>query len=336
MSGSNKYKRYIVITETLVILAWLFAALLPWLDPRVDGIAWRCVGCVAAVLLSLTSVLIHELGHIVVGWICRMRLISVTVFRIRISRIDQSVGIVSAPFSEGKCEMIPSGNGCLKARLIAFSLGGVLFNFLYAAAFIALYCCLPYHFALMLFAAIAPVNLAEGLRALYPAEVNLSEGKTDGKIAIDLIKGTPSALLTMRIMQLHGALYEKTYQELDQELFYDVPNAEDDRYARLALLQLRLQYEDCCGNDDAAKACLEEIRLLSKEMPCEVQEEVEREIALYRMAAGEIAYEAETAQTLLDEIQKTPFKGLKAYEQRVLDRILQKRDESSDHSSDDC
>jgi len=358
MSGFAKqiiYKIIITIVWIAAGVAMVFFCYLQKDSPEIEIFVLLALVFVFLALFPL-EILMHEFGHLLFGWIVRMKWMSVSIFHLSILRTGKRITWRFHINSDGACAMVPVGNRHLKARVIFYSLGGIIFNFAYGATALILYFLLPKNLVLTIFAALAPVSIAEGIAALLPFE--LSAGKTDGRMVLDLIKNEPSAMLALRVMQLQGELCRCSYDEIPRERFYDVPVVREDDYAYLSLLQLRFQYENYCGNRDEARTCLNRLLSLSEYLSSEEQREVtcekqcflftqdgrttavREEESNYDSVMGKLAalinerYDEDRYEWLQKAIDGTPLKGLRAYEQRILERIVQIKKSSANDAEE--
>ena len=146
---------------------------------------------------------------------------------------------------------MPASSNHIRGRMIAFALGGVLMNFVYGVVFLTLYFTIPVTPALFFFELFAPLNLFEGLVALFPAGV--SAGKTDGKVMLDIARHTPDSEVFLSVFVAQGMLRTKTYGEIPRGLLFDLPVVREDLWEFLALTQLRWQYLFYTGDKEGAK-----------------------------------------------------------------------------------
>lgn len=357
MSGRGKRIAYTIGTGLIRIVAYVATLfLLYWSFREQDlDVLWLLLAWIAVELIIPVDVLVHELGHLSFGWMAGMKAVSVTVYHIRFSRIGKRVRFCWTTRSDGACEMFPKSDRHLKGRVIACSLGGIAFNFIYGAVLLALYFVCPPHWALSLFAAYAPLCLADGIVALIPME--LPAGKTDGGVVAALIKNEPSALVMLRVMQLQSMLYRRSYAELPRELFYDVPVVREDDPAFLSLLLMRFQYDWECGNTAQARACLDRLLSLHDDLPNDAWADLMCDAGCFYLEegnlngakscfseaarsmnglSGELATLAlgngdeELTKKIGKQIKRLPLQGSRMYETRRLEQI---KKASANHNS---
>lgn len=255
MSGRSKRIIYYIFMAFVTLGGAAGTALLAYFGLRfadLGAIFVLVAFCVCLFLFPLHTVL-HEAGHALSGTLAGMRAVSLSVGYLHFDWSKKFTATFSlSSEASGATALLPRSARGVRGKLIFALMGGALLNFIYGAVFLTLFFVLPHNLALMFFVLFAPLNLCEGLLALYPVE--LSAGKTDGKFLLDLIQKSPDAELSLRVMTAQGALYHKTYAELPQGLLFDVPVVREDSAAFLALLQLRYRALASAGDPEAAAA----------------------------------------------------------------------------------
>ncbi len=240
MSGRSKQIAYYIFLTVLTLCGAAGTALIAYFGLRFEDIEALFVivaFCVCIFLFPLYTVL-HEAGHALCGALVGMRVMALSVGYLHFDWSRKFTATFSLDSDvSGAATLLPRNGGGVREKLTFALLGGALFNFIYGAVFLTLFFVLPHNLALIFFVLFAPLNLCEGILALYPIE--LPAGKTDGKFALDLIKKRPDAELSLRVMTAQGALFKKTYAEIPRELLFDVPVVREDSAAFLAILQLR-------------------------------------------------------------------------------------------------
>ncbi len=274
MSGKSKQIAYYIFLTLVTLCGAAGTALLAYFGLRFSDIGSIFVlvaFCACLVLFPLHTIL-HEVGHVLCGTLAGMRAVSLSIGYFHFDWSKKfSFSFSLSSEASGAAALLPRNGRGVRGKLMFASVGGMLLNFIYGAVFLVLFFVLPHNLALIFFVLFAPLNLCEGLLALYPAE--LSAGKTDGKFALDLIKKHPDAELSLRVMTAQGALYRKTYAELPRELLFDVPAVREDSTAFLALLQLRYRALVSLG-DHAAVSVILRLRSLFEYLPAAGKGEV--------------------------------------------------------------
>ncbi len=264
---SGKTKRIIYIIFNLVL--WLAAIgglflMLRFGIPKEKPEAGEFLACgmlVLAIILRI-PVLIHELGHLVFGWFSGFKVQAVSLGLVRITRSGVSFNGYSSV--AGATEMLPRSGKNMRARFFILTLGGALFNFIVGGALLALYLCLPYHEAFLFCGMLALFSVYEGLRALFP--VRLPAGKTDGAVAVGLIKKAPEEEIALRVLKAQGVLVCGKFSDLSRDLLFQTPVVREDDPAFIALLFLRMQFLLYHGEEIAANEVLARLEDLGEYM----------------------------------------------------------------------
>lgn len=237
------------------------------------------IAVLVSYILSL-HVLLHEIGHLLAGWLCGNKFVC---FRIWWLTVDRREGVRFTPLgggAAGEVAFYPTTGKRVKARYLVTTLGGACLNILYAALFFSLYFALPDHpTALLFFEMLAPISLAEGLCALIPA--SLPDGKTDGAVALGIIRGNAEETVALRILTAQGILYRGSFSEIDGNLLFDTPVVREDLPAFRALLFLRMQYLLFVGKRGEAQRACGRLAVLSEYMDAEEQAQVGRYAKLF-------------------------------------------------------
>ncbi len=260
MSGKTKRILYTVTEYTLRAAAFVGVILLALFTvPRPFGTAeWLVLnGFIAAIILRIPAT-VHEIGHLLFGWIAGMKCASVTLSHFRIAG-----GKVRFVFSDadGSCEMFPKNGKSVRAKTIAFTLGGSVLCLAVGLAFLLLYLLLPYQVELLFCAFMGVYILFEGLIALYPAE--LPAGKTDGAVLLGILKHSSEEDVMLRVLTAQGILHRGTYSDIDRDLLFAPPVVREDLPAFHALLLLQYHYLKEEGDEAGAAEKLGRLRSLS-------------------------------------------------------------------------
>lgn len=273
MSGKTKRILYYSCNAVLwcasiagVVLLFLFTA------PNPAAVAEYLVvsAVILAVLLRIPAVL-HEVGHLLFGWLVGMKFVGVTLSFLRISR--GKVRFVTANYA-GETEMFPKKRGHVRAKTFLFALGGPMLCLMLGAMFLALHLCLPYHAGLLFGGMMGILLLYEGLVALIPAE--LPAGKTDGAVLWGLVRRAPEEEVMLRVLTAQAVLYRGSDRELGRDLLFSVPVVREDLPAYHALLFLQIRYLKEMGETEEAFRSLERLRSLQMYLTDEEREELEK------------------------------------------------------------
>lgn len=178
------------------------------------------------IVLLLVGVIVeefvHEGAHFLVGGICSM---GVKAPKIKL-------------FKSSSVELCPKGVKGLKGRFIATVLAGLVFDLLLIAVGVIAFA-VPSVPAIIGFA--SPYALYSFIINVAPFEYG--EGKTDGLVALEMIKNEPTAQVLMNILKIQGYMRSGVLMsDLDEGLLLDVPQLPEDDINFIILTQLRYEY----------------------------------------------------------------------------------------------
>ncbi len=261
MSGRIKRIFYQIADLTLYALAVasMVTMILLQMGRNFGAGDWAAgIAAFLCIVLQLPAA-IHELGHLIFGWLAGMKCASVTVSYLRIGggRVR-----FANPSYAGAAEMYPKNGNKIYAKTVAFTVGGAVLGFLVGGVLLALFLALPYHPALLFCGLLAPFVFYESLRAWIPAE--LPAGKTDGAVLMGLIKKSPEEEIMLRVLTAQGILYRGLFSDIPEALLFDTPVVREDLPAFLSLMMLRVQYLLDRGEEDGASEALFRLKLLSE------------------------------------------------------------------------
>ncbi len=296
MSGRTKRTIYNITDIGLWIGMIAGACLLLYFTARPLG-AWEWTVWflfLAAILLRLPAA-VHEIGHLLFGWLSGMKCAGVTLSYLRIS--DGRIGFTNPNFA-GAAEMYPKNGKGTRGKVVLFTLGGALFSLVVGGVFLALFLVLPYSAGLLFCGLFSLPCLYEGIRALLPAE--LPAGKTDGAVLLGLLKGSPEEEVMLRVMRVQGILFRQPFSKLTEELF-DIPVVREDLPAYHALLFLKMQWQL-----DSDLGAAEQTFELLKSLETYMEEGERAELGRYAAVFGGDFRK-----------KKSPFEGVRLLEERL-------------------
>ncbi len=205
-----------------------------WLVFEIGGEWWNIVACILlCVLFFPLAAQLHELGHKLFGLFVKM---------------DVKLGKF-ALFSPSSCTVMPKSSKNIRRSFIVTACGGLVVNFLFAAAGIALMCC----------ANEATIGLFVAPSSLYLLIINAvptgsGESATDMRMIIDAAKNTEEWQVLERVLTIQGRLYEGTpIEDIEEDFFFSVPQIAEDEPAFIMLVSLRADYYAAIGDDSNAK-----------------------------------------------------------------------------------
>ncbi len=259
MSGNSKK----VLYNILSFILWLAAIageilLMLFTVPMPIGTSVWLVGIAFILSIALRiPAAVHELGHLLFGWLCGMKFVGTTISYFRIAK-----GKVRFCHSEsaGSTEMHPKNGKHIRGKAIVFTAGGFIFCFAAGGILLTLYLVFPFNPGLLFGGFLSVFLFYEGLLALYPAE--LPAGKTDGAVLFGILNGSDEENIMLRVLTAQGILYRGTYRDIDRGLLFSVPVVREDLPAYHALLMLQIEYLKDMGEREEAEKKLGRLRSL--------------------------------------------------------------------------
>ncbi len=197
-------------------------------------------------IAAIISDSLHELGHLIIGKICDF---SFNCIRIAFIKIYKHCGKVKVTFKRlpdsiaGAIEMLPKNSKNLKKRFLLTVSGGPLFSFvvfvfclisfilhdkLHFAAYALICTGLPYAFHLFFYNALP---------------LNFQGDNTDGAIIWGVALNDTSYVTAINLLTIEGLISEgRSPSEIDEKLYFDLPQLAEDDLNFIILLSYRLMY----------------------------------------------------------------------------------------------
>lgn len=225
-----------------IAFALVFAALCAFVSWQEYGL-WSIAVCAAMLLALPLSSLLHELGHMLFGAICKIK--AVPKFKL---------------FGSSCCKLIPKTDKGLKARLFFTALGGVLINM--AVALIALVA-VRFLKAPAWLTFIIPSNIYLCILNIIPAQFN--SGATDGLVCNELINNTDTAKVMTAVLTVQARILNGGKIEEQEELLFNLPQIREDDINFIALTELRYEYFKAKGDTEQAQKHFARLEELKKE-----------------------------------------------------------------------
>lgn len=222
-----------------------------------------------SIVCGLVCTLFHELGHLIFGKINNFAFLSFTVWFFRISKIGKKLRFDFVKMNEeaGSTEFIPIGTKNLEKRLKSMTFGGLLFSF------ITMLFSLPVFFItstpLWLYCFLA-MFLPIGAFVLFGNALPMvNDGAyNDGGVIYGINKQTDSIKVLINILKVHAELYKgKTPAEIDETLYFDLPQLPEDDINFITLLNLRYNYYLDKQDYENAKKIISRLTTLTEYMP---------------------------------------------------------------------
>ncbi len=252
--------------------------------------AWQAgisqtVACVCGLALSFSfAPLLHEFGHLVAGKSVGFALVYFKAFCFKIAEKEGKKAFsLAVPFAPDQTQMLPKFAGNMQKRALWYTLGGLLFSGV-ASLLLVTMAILAENFVAW---GIFPYTAYVFLLNIFPVEY--ASGKTDILVAVGLKRGYDGEKCMLSAMEIQGRLYEgKAFQEIDEGLYFDLPQLCEDEPLYAVLLDLRYRYyldgEDYAGAAD----CLNRLALAQAYLSDEETQRVAAELTYMHALSGDL------------------------------------------------
>ncbi len=209
------------------------------------GLWQMLVYLLACILFFPVASLLHELGHMLFGAVCGMR--------VKLSK--------TALFCPSGCAVRPLRSTAVRTRFILTALGGLILNFVFAAVGMG------FLFAsggLLWISLAAPSSFYLFMINVLP--LNYAAGDTDMLLAVQAIKNTAEWQVLGRVLKIQGMLAEgKNIADIEESYFYSVPQIAEYEPAFIMLVSLRADYYAAKGEEAKAQECKQRLEGLLRE-----------------------------------------------------------------------
>ncbi len=265
--------------------------------------AWRegvgsAIACVCGFALSLAlSPVVHELGHLffahAVGFDCVY--IKCFCFKMQVKKGKKRLSLAS-PFAAEQTQALPRFGGNMPRRAAIYTLGGLLFSGFVLVAILSealLRSCLTESD----FVTWGALPYAAYLFLLNALPLEYAGGKTDTLVYRGIKRGADEEKCMLAAMEIQGQLYEgKSFKEIDEGLYFNLPQLREDEPLYAMLLDLRYRYYLDKEEWEAAADCLNRLALAQGYLPDEQVEQVAAELVYMHALNGDIALAEESGK----------------------------------------
>ncbi len=205
---------------------------------------WSIAVWVAMIAAIPLSSLLHELGHMLFGAMCKIKT------KPRFTLLGAS-----------SCQLMPKTDKHIKTRVIITAYGGIVVNALIALGLISL---IAANSALAWLSFIVPANIY--LMILNSMPVHFSTGKTDGLVINGLIDNDDESKVMLAVLTVQAQILNgKPIEEVDESLLFDLPQIREDDQSFIALTELRYEYMNAKGETEKAELYKQRFEELKKE-----------------------------------------------------------------------
>lgn len=298
--------------------------------------------------------IIHELGHVCFAKAQDMRPVYVKCFCFRYARNNGVKTFTLAnPFTPDETQVLPNRSGDMKKRALWYARGGLIFSVIAIAALI-LCACIGGGRYFFLGALTYTVYLA----LLNLAPLPYANGKTDTAVCRGIKRGGDEEKTWLAAMEIQGKLCQgSSFAQIEERLYYDLPQLCEDSPLFATIQDLRYRYRLEKGEIDAAakelnrlaqaqpylsdnnlgKVCAELVYMHALRGDREGAEAngkfcraylqsssvtAKRILAAFAAAFGKTDEASLLKQAALDGLKKEEIKGIAAFEEILLSRIV--------------
>lgn len=256
-----------------------------------------------AVAVGFICTLLHELGHLIFGIKNKFAFLSFAVWFFKFSKIGGKLRFDFTKMSEeaGSTEFVPKTTEDLEKRLKKMTFGGLLFTFFATCISIPIFF-IPtaplwlYCFLSMFLPIGAFMLFGNGLPMINDGVCN------DGGVIYGIVKKTDSVKVLINILKIHAELYQgKTPAEIDEGLYFDLPQLPEDDLNFITLLNLRYNYYLDKEDYENAKKIISRLTTLTEYMPKSIYNSVKAD-ELYSYCTFDLSNEKADDLTL--ELEK--------------------------------
>ena len=227
---------------------------------------WILRFVVGGIVAGLICTIVHETGHFFAGKKSGFVFSSMVIWFFKISKDGEKIKFSFVMFNQqaGYTEMIPSTQEDMDKKLIKMTKGGLIASFVVMILGIpALF--LTDYISVWLFS-IWSMLLTMGAYFFFGTALPASDDHTlnDGAVIYNIKKQTPTSKVMINLLKIQANLYQgKSPSEIDEKLYFDVPQLPEDDINFALLLNARYTYYLDKKDFINAKKCSE--RLLSLE-----------------------------------------------------------------------
>lgn len=232
---------------------------------------------------------VHELGHAIFAGGANMQIMYCKFFCFKFFRKNGKLKLgFASPFAPDQTQVIPKSGGKMKTRASAYTLGGLIFSGLFLALVLvpAIWLACLGKFKGNLFG-IVPYMGYLFLLNILPVEY--ASGKTDALVFRGIRKGFDAEKVMLSAMEIQGQLYAgKSFSEVDEGLYFDLPQLCEDEPLFAVILDLRYRYFLEKGEYEKAADCLNRLAQAQAYLPDIKVEKIAAELTYMHALRGDL------------------------------------------------
>lgn len=242
------------------------------------------------VLGFVIAPIVHEMGHVLMAKWQGMQIVYAKFSFLKlVEKRGKNRLAFASPFAVDETQAIPKTSGNMQKRACLYTLGGLIFGGVY----FALISILAIVFTLTIggyvaFAFWGLVPYSGYLFLLNVLPLTYNDGKTDMSVYVGIKKGNDGERTMLSAMEIQGNLYEgKSYAEIDEKLYFDLPQLPEDEPLFVVMLDLRYRYWLDKGEYTKASNCLNRLAQAEAYLTDEETEKVAAEFVYMHALNGD-------------------------------------------------
>ncbi len=199
---------------------------------------------VACVTAGLFNAIVHELGHLIAGKSNKFVFSSMVIWFFKWARVNKKIqfSFVMLGDEAGYTEMIPQSEENIEKRFVNMTRGGLIGSIIVTILSIpSLFINTLSLWGFVLWSSLLPIGIYYVFGTLLP----LSTGGVlnDGGILYHFKKGTDNSKVMANLLKIQANLYNgKTPSEIDEKLYFDIPQLPEDNLNFALILNARYNY----------------------------------------------------------------------------------------------
>ena len=203
-----------------------------------------CFLVLGAILSGFLVTALHELGHLIFGLRNNFSLLSICIWFFKWEKIGKKFVFSFTMIGEqaGYTEMVPICEENMRKRYMWMSIGGSIFSLIFILLGLPVFFIKGVPIEIFaIFSMFLPIGAYTFLGNALP--MITSGVRNDGAVFLDLIKQNNSSKVMLNLLKIQSHLFEgKTPAEIDEKLYFDLPQLQEDDIYFLLLLNARYYY----------------------------------------------------------------------------------------------